>query len=267
MATATGDVPGPLPTLLEMWPRFLSVCESRVGTGDREASREQQLFDGIKHLPQAADVVGRYRTGLLHLDDLERAAMTSYGDQLPQPVTHAHLLFGHRNALTNFAGAFARACDANDAVAAGLQSYRDDPARPDPCLIAFSDQQYRLLYTAFAVGWVRTEAHPDLGQVFRLKGREYLGKIACSSGQPDAESDDRSPPKVWREIRKRGPLAGLRTAATSGNKASLAEDVIQYLAIVHAAAAAGGLDSAGAGDNNLAKYACVIVADLIDELS
>lgn len=267
MATATGDVPGPLPTLQEMWPRFLSVCESRVGTADREASREQQLLADIKHLPQVANVVGRYRTGLLHLDDLERVAMTSYGDELPQPVTHAHLLFGHRNALTDFAGAFARAGDANDAVAAGLQRYRDDPALPDPCLIAFSDQQYRLLYTAFAFGWVRTEAHPDLGRVFRLKGMEYLGKIACSSGQPDAESDALSPPKVWREIHKRGPLAGLRTAAASENKASLAEDVIQYLAIVHAAAAAGALDSADAADNNLAKYACVIVADLIDELS
>ena len=122
-------------------------------------------------------------------------------------------------------------------------------------------------YTAFAFGWVRTEAHPDLSQVFRLKGMAYLGKIACASGEPDAESADKSPRKVWLEIRKRSPLLELRTAAASDNKARLTEDVIQYLYIVQAAAAAGHLDTANANDNELAKQASLIVGDLIDELT
>jgi len=140
-------------------------------------------------------------------------------------------------------------------------------ALPDPCLLAFSDHQYRLLYTAFVFGWVGGEAHPDLGRVFRLKGMEYLGKITCSSGEPDAESDDESPHKVWREIRKRSPLADLRNAAASNNKASLAEDVIQYLAIAHEAAGGGALDPAEAKDSALAKHASAIIADLIDALA
>jgi len=234
---------------------------------DLDGPPEQRTLEAFKRLPAVGKVIGNYRAGLQHLDSFEREAMASYGDELPQPVTQAHLLFCHRNALTDFAGAFSKACDSNAAIADGLAQYRDDPALPDPCLLAFSDQQYRLLYTAFAFGWVRTEAHPDLGQVFRLKGMDYLGKIACSSGEPDAESDDQSPHKVWLEIRKRGPLADLRNAAASDNKASLVEDVIQYLYIVHNAAAAGGLDPADAKDNALAQHASVIIVDLIDALS
>lgn len=267
MVTATDDVPVAFVNLQETWPRFLSICEGRVDPVDAEGSREQQLLEGIKRLSQIEKVIGAYRFALQHLDSFERAAMKSYGDELPRPVTEAFLLFGHRNALSDFAVSFSRACDSNETVAGGLARYRDDPALPDPCLLAFSDQQYRLLYTAFAFGWVRDEDHPDLGQVFRLKGMEYLGKIACSSGEPDAKSDAQSPRKVWLEIRKRGPLADLRNAAASDNKANLAEDVIQYLSIVHAAATAGGLDSADAKDNALAQHASVIIADLMDALT
>lgn len=264
MATATGDVPGPAVKFQEDWSRLILICEGLI---DTKVASEQQLPAEIKQLPQVESVIEAYRFALQHVDDFERGAMTDYGDELPQPVTESFLLFGHRNALSDFVGAFSKACDANEAVAEGLARYRDDPALPDPCLLAFGDQQYRLLYTAFAFGWVRTEAHPDLGQVFRLKGMEYLGKIACSSGEPDVESADESPHKVWREICKRGPLADLRSAAASENKARLAEDVIQYLTIVHEAAAAGALDSASAADNNLANCASVIVADLIDEFT
>jgi hypothetical protein len=260
-------VPGPAVKFQQDWSRFLSVCEDLVDPGTVEVSTEKQLLAGIKHLPQVEGVVEAYRFALAHVDDFERAAMTAYGDELPPPVTHAHLLFGHRNALTDFVGSFAKACDANAAVADGLARYRNDPTLPDPCLLAFSDQQYRLLYTAFVFGWVRGEAHPDLGQIFRLKGLEYLGKIACASGDPEAESSDESPPKVWLEIRKRGPLADLCSAAASANKASLAEDVIQYLSIVHAAAEALALDSASATDNNLAKHALAVIGDLIAALT
>ena len=230
-------------------------------------SPERQLLEGIKRLPQVESVIGAYRFALTHLDDLERNAMTAYGDALPRPVTQAFMLFGHRNALTDFVRSFAKACDSNDAIAAGLQRYRDDPALPDPCLLAFSDHQYRLLYTAFAFGWVRDEGHPDLSQVFRLKGMEYLGKIACASDAPDAGTDAQSPHRVWLEIRKRSPLADLRAAAASENKACLTEDVIEYLAIVHEAAAAGALDPADAKDNALAQQASDIIVDLIDELT
>jgi hypothetical protein len=264
MVTATGDVSDPVETLQKNWSRLISICEDLAGTN---FSNEQQLLAKIEQLPQVEGVVEAYRFALQHLDDLERAAMKSYGDELPQPVTQAFLLFCHRNALSDFAGAFAKAVDSNAAIAAGLQRYRDDPALPDPCLLAFSDHQYRLLYTAFAFGWVRAEDHPDLNQVFRLKGMEYLGKIACASGEPDAESDAQSPHKVWLEIRKRSPLADLRTAAASENKARLAEDVIEYLAIVNAAAAAGALDPGEAKDIALAQTASAIIADLIDALS
>ena len=57
---------------------------------------------------------------------------------------------------------------------------------------------------------------------------------------------------MWWKIRKRGPLADLRTAAASDNKARLNEDVTHYLSIVRKAAAAGALDSASATNNNLA---------------
>jgi hypothetical protein len=228
---------------------------------------EQKLLDRVKRLPQIENAVEAYRTGLLHLDDLERATMMSYGNELPQPVAQTHLLFGHRNALTDFAGAFSKVNDTSAAIVEGLQRYRDDPTLPDPCLLAFSDQQYQLLYTAFTFGWVYDEPHPDLKQLFRFKGMKYLGKIACTSSDLDAETDAQSPQKVWRKIRKRGPLADLRTAAASDNKARLGKDVIHYLSIVHKATAAGALDSTSATNNNLAKYASAIVGDLIDELT
>jgi|ETNmetMinimDraft_20_1059909.scaffolds.fasta_scaffold208694_2 hypothetical protein len=47
---------------------------------------KQKLLDRVKRLPQIENTVEAYRTGLLHLDDLERAAMTSYGNELPRPV-------------------------------------------------------------------------------------------------------------------------------------------------------------------------------------
>jgi hypothetical protein len=253
--------------LQDRWSQLISIGADKADPVDFDGSPEQRTLEGIKRLPEVASVVGAYRAGLLHLDSLELAAIESYGDELPRPVTEAHLLFCHQNALTDFVGAFAKASEPNGAITDGLAQYRDNPALPDPCLLAFSDQQYRLLYTAFAFGWVRTEPHPDLKQVFRLKGMEYLGKIACASGEPDAESEDQSPRKVWLEIRKRNPLVELRNAAASDNKASLADDVIQYLYIVHEAAAAGALDPANARDCDLAKYASVIVGDLIDELS
>ena len=253
--------------LQNRWSDLKSICTAKVEPVDFDGSPDQQLLEGIKRLPEIDSVVGAYRFGLRHLDSLELAAIESYGDELPRPVTEAHLLFCHQNALTDFVAAFAKACDSNTAIAEGLEQYRNDPARPEPCLLAFSDHQYRLLYTAFAFGWVQTEPHPDLSQVFRLKGMEYLGKIACASGEPDAESAAQSPQKVWREIRKRSPLLELRNAAASDNKASLAEDVIQYLFIVYQAAAAGALDPAEKRDIQLAKYASAIVDDLIDELS
>jgi hypothetical protein len=258
MATATGDVSGPLVNLQENWSRLLSICGGLADPVD---------LAGIKGLPQVESVIGSYRAGLQHLDNFERAAMTDYGDELAQPVAQAFLLFSHRNALSDFTIAFATACDANAAIADGFAQYRDDPALPDPCLLAFSDQQYRLLYTAFAFGWVRDEAHPDLGQVFRLKGMEYLGKITCASGEPEADSNGESSQKVWREIRKRSPLVDLRTAAASENKASLTQDVIQYLSIVHAAAAAGALDPNEAKDIALAQTASAIITDFIDALA
>jgi len=248
------------------WSRLKTWYEANVRPVDLDCSPEQRTLEAFKRLPQVANVIGKYRAGLLCLDDFERKAMKSYSDELPPAVTEAFLRFCHRNALTDFVGSFSKACDSNAAIAEGLQRYRDDPALPDPCLLAFSDQQYRLLYTAFAFGWVRTEPHPDLNQVFRLKGMEYLGKIACASGEPNAESDAQSPHKVWLEIRKRSPLADLRNAAASDNKASLTEDVIQYLYIVQNAAAAGALDPADAKNNALAQQASVIIADLLEEL-
>jgi len=258
---------GPVRDLQENWGRLKSIYEEIVEPAAFDGSLEQRTLEAFKRLPQVASVIDRYRAGLQHLDTLEREAIDSYGDELPRPVTEAHLLFCHQNALTDFAGAFAKASEANQAIADGLERYRDNPSLPDPCLLAFSDQQYRLLYTAFAFGWVRDEDHPNLDQVFRLRGMEYLGKIACASGESDAESEDKSPRKVWLEIRKRSPLLDLRNAAASDNKASLAEDVIQYLFIVQEAAAAGALDPADAADAELAKYASAVIGDLIDEFS
>jgi hypothetical protein len=257
----------PVRDLPDRWSQLISICAGKADPADFDGSPEQQLLEGIKRLPEVESVVGTYRLGLLHLDGLELAAIDAYGDELPRPVTEAHLLFSHHNALTDFVGAFAKASEQHEAIADGLERYRDNPALPAPCLLAFSDQQYRLLYTAFAFGWIRDEDHPDLNLVFRLRGMAYLGKIACASGEPDTKSEDKSPHKVWREIRKRSPLLELRNAAASENKASLTEDVIQYLYIVQAVAAAGHLDPADAADNELAKLASAIVGDLIDELT
>ncbi len=257
----------PVRDLQDRWSQLILMCRDKVEPVDFDGSPDQQRIEAIKRLPEVDSVVGAYRSGLLQLDSLELAAIEDYGDELPRPVTEAHLLFCHRNALTDFVGAFARACDSNDAIADGMAQYRDNPALPDPCLLAISDHQYRLLYTAFAFGWVRDEPHPDLNQVFRLRGMEYLGKIACASGAPNTASEDQSPPKVWREIRKRSPLADLFAAAASDNKASLAADLIQYLFIAYQAAAAGALDPADAKDNALARTASVIIGELIDELS
>jgi hypothetical protein len=255
----------PVCDLQEYWGRLKSIYEEIVEPAAFDGSLEQRTLEAFKRLPQAVNVIDRYRAGLRHLDTLELAAIESYGDELPRPVTEAHLLFSHQNALTDFAGAFAKASEQNSVIAEGLERYRDNPSLPGPCLLAFSDQQYRLLYTAFDFGWVRDEDHPNLDQVFRLRGMEYLGKIACASGEPDAESEDKSPRKVWLEIRKRRPLLELRNAAASDHKASLTEDVVQYLFIVQEAAAAGALDPANAGDSDLAKYASVIIGNLIDE--
>ena len=263
---ASSDSVDPMRDLQTNWSRFSSIYETLVTPAELDVSPQQRTLEAFKKLPQIVSVIDRYRSALRYLDRLELAAIESYGDELPRPVTEAHLLYCHRNALTDFTLSFAKAAESNEAIAAGLQRYRDNTALPDPCLIAFSDQQYRLLYTAFVFGWVRNEAHPDLDQEFRHWGMEYLGKIACASGQPDTASEDQSARKVWLEIRKRSPLLELRNAAASDNKASLAEDVIQYLDIVQSAAAAGDLDPASPADNQLAKTASAIVGDLTDEL-
>lgn len=257
----------PVRDLQDCWADLFSICKDKIEPVAFDGSPEQQFLEGVKRLPEIDSVVGAYRYGLLHLDSFELAAIEDYGDELPRPVTEAHLLFCHRNALSDFVGAFAKAVDSNEAIANGLAQYRDNPALPDPCLLAISDHQYRLLYTAFVFGWVRDEEHPDLNQVFRTRGMEYLGKIACSSGEPNAESEHQSPRKIWLEIRKRSPLIELRNAGASDNKASLVEDLVQYLSIVNQAAEAGVLDPADDKDNAVAKSAAVIVGDLIDELS
>ena len=87
-----------LVNLQENWSRLLLVCEGVAEPVEFDGSREQQLLEAIKRLPQVETVVEGYRSALRHLDGLERAAMTNYGDELPLPVTEAFLLFCHRNA-------------------------------------------------------------------------------------------------------------------------------------------------------------------------